>query len=283
MDVAKGGRDGSSSSLVGEQRRGWGPVLPLHSAVFGLPGKLIVKRGQTSADYVLRKALLENAKSMMRFAKAQRDTLSGFMRAYESQSEPMMASVEKFIEESDDSVPLKGFLENAKRFMEDTKNIMRETRTVLEADQEKLDASRADLELQLENLKEYIKGSEEYLAEFSRLDEDKLKNLKGNVQKWENQIALIKAQRGFLSGYVTEYESQAAPMMASLETLVDESPDNTLRLLLKGFLEKARSAMRDSRALMENEYLDAEIADIELEVVKLKKFIKSSEEFLAEL
>jgi len=82
---------------------------------------------------------------------------------------------------------------------------------------------------------------------------------------------------------MTVYESQATPMMALLETFIEESAADYVPL--KGILENSKSMMRHAKALMdeENENWDAKVADMELQVGNLKKYIKSSEEYLAQL
>jgi len=86
-----------------------------------------------------------------------------------------------------------------------------------------------------------------------------------------------------LSGFLREFESQAATMMALWERFIEESPADYVPL--KGILENSKSMMRHFKALMdgENENVDAKIADMELQVGNLKKYIKRSEEYLAEL
>ncbi|KAK9524591.1 hypothetical protein VZT92_016971 [Zoarces viviparus] len=102
----------------------------------------------------------------------------------------------------------------------------------------------------------------------SRIDDDKLKVIKENNQKIQQNLDNVKVKRAALSEFVSE-------QMSFFEKVSDQSPDDFLPL--KETLEKFKTFID-----YQNELLDAEMADNELNLGRDKACIRALEMYQAE-
>ncbi|KAL3046582.1 hypothetical protein OYC64_004549 [Pagothenia borchgrevinki] len=115
------------------------------------------------------------------------------------------------------------------------------------------------------------------------LDENNLKNLKEAVQKAEQDLDKLKAQRDTASELINGFMSLLDPTMAFMRKATEGSPEYsafTEEYLksTKGFMEKVKSLIDG-----DNQELDAKILKWENDLRASKKIVQSLEEYHAEL
>ncbi|KAK9524590.1 hypothetical protein VZT92_016970 [Zoarces viviparus] len=113
--------------------------------------------------------------------------------------------------------------------------------------------------------------------------DEELKNIKEGIQKAEQHLKNVKAQRAAFSEFMSEAMTFNEAMTSFAEKVSEKSPDDSLPL--KGILESARRLMEESKTYVDkqNELMDAEVADSERKLGELKTFVRKLEENQAEL